>query len=400
MCPEVVKYIFTWRAEAIKILIACDKYKGSLSALEVCSTIAEAIGSINQSIETISSPMADGGEGTVKTLVESEQGQYVRISVKGPLGGQTEAEFGIINGDTAVIEMASASGMWLVPKQKLNPMETTTFGTGQLIAEALDKGCKKVIIGIGGSATNDGGMGMAQALGIKFYGQDGKELGLGGKNLSRISRIDMGGLHPKAAQAEFDIACDVDNPLTGKHGAAYVYGPQKGADENMVAELDRGLKNFASRVFETLNIDVDKIAGAGAAGGLGAGLAAFLNARLRPGTEIIIEATRLEDKIQGCSLVITGEGAMDKQTFFGKSAYGVANLAKKYSIPVISINGSVFFDREELKKEHAELFSGNFSIINRPMELEEAVADSKKLLGSITREIIYFYLIIANKMAE
>jgi len=384
----------------MKILVACDKYKGSLSAVEVCNTIKEAIESVDPDIEVVASPMADGGEGTVKTLVESEHGQYVIISVKGPLGEDIQASLGIIKNDTAVIEMAAASGMWLVPAEKLNPMEATTFGTGQLIAEALDRGCRKVIIGIGGSATTDGGMGMAQALGVRFYDQQGRELGLGGKQLNKVSRISMEGLHPGVRQTEFDVACDVDNPLTGKRGAAYVYSPQKGADKKMVKILDEGLARFAKVIYQTLNIDVDNMEGAGAAGGLGAGLAAFLGAKLKPGTEIIIEATGLKKKIKGCSLVITGEGAMDQQTFYGKSAYGVASLAKKYDIPTITINGSVLFDREEAEGSNADLFSGNFSIINRPMGLEEAILKSKSLLRSMAREIIIFYLNIAGKMGK
>ncbi len=376
----------------MRILIACDKYKGSLSALEVCSIIEEALKSIDTGIEVINSPMADGGEGTVKTLVESRNGQYVTTGVKGPLGEDIEATFGIIGGDTAVIEMAAASGMWLLCRERLNPMETTTYGTGQMISEALDRGARRVIVGIGGSATTDGGMGMAQALGVKFFAKDGKELGFGGKQLAGVASIDTTGLHPGVQDTRFDVACDVDNPLTGKQGAAYVYSPQKGADQKMVEQLDFGLKNFAKVIKKTLGVHVDRMKGAGAAGGLGAGLAAFLGAKLRPGTDIIIEATGLEEKIQGCDLAITGEGAIDEQTFYGKSAYGVAGLGKKHSVPVISINGSVFLDREKIDKKYADLFSGNFSIINRPMDLDEALSDSRQLLRAMARELIIFYL--------
>ncbi len=381
----------------MKILIACDKYKGSLSAVDVCSTIEEAVKNVDQAIETVNSPMADGGEGTVETLVESQKGTYVKTMVKGPLGEEVEACFGIIGQHTAVIEMAQASGMWRVPKEKLNPLNATTFGTGQLIAEALDRGCKKFIVGIGGSATTDGGMGMAQALGVRFYDRRGNALGLGGKQLNKVTDIDMQNLHPKAKQAEFDIACDVDNPLTGKRGAAYVFSPQKGADARMVEQLDQGLGNFAKVICGKLDMDVDTMKGAGAAGGLGAGLAAFLGAKLRPGTDIIIEATRLDRKMEGCSLVITGEGAMDRQTFYGKSSYGVAKLAKKKAIPVITINGSLFFNRKEVEAPYADLFCGNFSIINRPMDLGKAMMESKELLWETAQEIIIFYVRISKK---
>ena len=375
-----------------KILVASDKYKGSLSALEVCSIIENTIKKMDNNIEVIVSPMADGGEGTVETLVESQKGKYIRLKVTGPLGKPVDAKFGIIDGDIAVIEMASASGLWLVPEKKRNPMKTTTYGTGQLIKKALDLGCKRVIVGIGGSATTDGGIGMAQALGVKFYDEDNKLLKFGGEQLLRLKKIDISGIHPSARSALFEVACDVANPLTGSNGAAYIYSPQKGADENMVKELDRGLANFARVVKRDLGKDIKNLKGAGAAGGLGGGLVAFLNAELRPGTDIIIEATNLDEKMKEVDLVITGEGALDRQTFFGKSVYGVAMLAKKNNVPVITINGSVFVSRGDIDRKISNLFSGNFSIINKPMSLENAIKNSKKLLESITRELINFYL--------
>jgi len=378
----------------IKILVASDKYKGSLSALEVCSTIKNAIKKIDSDIEVVINPMADGGEGTVETLVESEKGRYVKLRVTGPLGEQVDSKFGIIKGNVAVIEMASASGLWMVPEDKRNPMETTTYGTGELIKKALEMGCRKVIVGIGGSATTDGGMGMAQALGVKFYGENDQILGFGGKQLLNLKRIDMSGIHPAVTSTEFDVACDVDNPLTGKDGAAYVYSPQKGADGNMVKELDRGLVNFAKIVKRDLGKDIRNLKGAGAAGGLGGGLVAFLDARLRPGTDIVIETTALSEKIKGANLVITGEGAMDRQTFYGKSAFGVAKLAKKFGIPTITINGSVLVERDNMDKEFSNMFSGNFSIINKPMSFENAVKNSKQLLENAAREIVTFYLSI------
>jgi glycerate kinase len=375
-----------------KILVASDKYKGSLSAFRVCTIIKDAILSINKNIEVICSPMADGGEGTVETLVESQEGRFIDSEVTGPLGQPVTARFGMIKDNIAVIEMASASGLVLVPEGSRDPMETTTYGTGELIRKALEMGALKIIIGIGGSATNDGGMGMAQALGVKFFDSGGRLLGHGRKSLQKLARIDAAGIHSAVSNCKFEVASDVDNPLTGKNGAAFVYGPQKGADKNMVRALDRGLSNFAGVIRKDLGKDIENLKGAGAAGGLGAGLVAFLGGELVPGTDIVIDITGLEDKIKDTGLVITGEGAMDRQTFFGKSAYGVARLAKKYSKTVITINGSVFAFRGDLNREHSSLFNGNFSIINKPMILEEAMDSAEKLLREATTEIINFYL--------
>ena len=381
----------------MKIVIASDKYKGSLSALEVCRIIGKTIKETEPRVEVVLSPMADGGEGTVDTLVESLNGKFVELEVRGPLGEPVRARFGMIGSGTAVIEMASASGLVLVPPDRRNPMETTTYGTGELIAKALDMGSKKMIVGIGGSATNDGGMGMAQALGYRLLDGKGEPVGFGGKELSRLAKIDSSGVGGKLLSAEVEIASDVDNPLYGKRGAAYVYAPQKGADPEMVEILDEGLKNYAEVVARDLGKDIADLPGAGAAGGLGAGLAAFAGGRLKPGTEIVIETTGLEEKIKDADLIITGEGAMDVQTFYGKSAYGVAKLAAEYGIPVITINGSVLSKRSEIDEKNSSLFSGNFSIINRPMTLEEAAGDAEELLSDAAAEIIGFYLRVLRK---
>ncbi|TET49251.1 MAG: glycerate kinase, partial [Actinomycetota bacterium] len=357
----------------------------------------KVIKKIEPHVEVVMSPMADGGEGTVDTLVESLSGKFVELVVKGPLGEPVRARFGILGSSTAVIEMASASGLVLVPPGARNPMKTTTYGTGELIAKALDMGSKKVIVGIGGSATNDGGMGMAQALGYRLLDGKGEPVGFGGKELLRLARIDSSSIGEKLLSADVEIASDVDNPLYGKRGAAYVYAPQKGADPEMVEILDEGLKNYAEVVARDLGKDIRDLPGAGAAGGLGAGLVAFAGGRLRPGTEIIIETTGLEDKIKGADLIITGEGAMDVQTFYGKSAYGVAKLAAEYGIPVITINGSVLSKRSEIDGKNSSLFSGNFSIINKPMTLEEATGDAEELLSDAAAEIIRFYLRVLKK---
>jgi len=381
----------------MKIVIASDKYKGSLSALEVCTIIGRVIKELDPEIAVEINPMADGGEGTAETLVESLDGEIIEVSVTGPLGKKVNAELGMLDDGTAIIEMASASGYVLVPRDRRNPMETTTFGTGELIKRALELGSKRIIVGIGGSATNDGGMGMAQALGYEFIGSGGEILGFGGKQLQKLKKIKTADVCRSLSSAIIEVACDVDNPLFGKRGAAYVYGPQKGADPEMAASLDSGLKNFAKVVLSDTGKDISELPGAGAAGGLGAGLAAFAGASLRPGTDIIIEVTGLDKKIRDADLVITGEGAMDEQTFYGKSPFGVARLASKYGIPAISINGSVLAKREKMNTDSSSLFAGNFSIINRPMNLEEAIRLAPELLADAAAEIMGLYLKIAKK---
>jgi glycerate kinase len=362
-----------------------------MTALEVCSIIREAALDVNSKIDVIISPMADGGEGTVDTLVESLNGRYIDLNVRGPLYDEINARFGIIKEKTAAIEMSAASGLWLIPEKKRNPLETTTYGTGQLIEKALDIGCKKIIVGIGGSATNDAGMGMAQALGVKFYDKGGRSLDPVGRELINLARIDIKDIHASVRDADIDVACDVDNPLYGKNGAAFVYSPQKGADLEAVKTLDRGLARFSEIVRKDLGKDISNLKGAGAAGGLGAGLVAFLDAELRPGTEIIIEATSLGKKIKDADLVVTGEGAMDNQTYYGKSAYGVAKLAAESGVPVITINGSVNVSYNEIEKEKQKLFAGNFDTVRKTMTLEEAIRNGKKDLYFSAREIFKFY---------
>lgn len=376
-----------------KIVIACDKYKGSLTALQVCRIIQKAIQDQSKDINTVISPMADGGEGTVDALIESYGGEIVYTEVLNPSGKKIKSYFGLIDeGKTAVIEMSLASGISLIPVKDRNPLITTTFGTGQLIKAALDRGCKKIIIGIGGSATNDAGMGALQALGVRFFDKKGNELGLGGSELLKINEIDVKNIHPNISSTEIFIACDVDNPLFGKNGAAYVYGPQKGADNKDVEILNKGLINFNNVLKRQFNKDVSNLRGAGAAGGLGGGLAALIGAKLKPGAELIIAATNLESKIKDADLVITGEGAMDNQTFYGKSAYGVAIAAAKYNVSTITIDGSVNINYEMIEKEKHNLFSGNFDTVSRIMTIDEAIKNGKELLYSAAREIIKFYL--------
>lgn len=369
----------------MKILVAPDSFKESMTALEVATAIERGIKEVIPEAQVIKVPMADGGEGTVQSLVDATRGKIIKEWVRGPLGEKVEAEFGILgDGKTAVIEMATCSGLPLVPLEKRNPLLTTTYGTGELIRAGLDRGCRNFIIGIGGSATTDGGVGMAQALGGHFLDREGKEVGFGGGELGRIFRIDLSSLDPRISQSKIEVACDVDNPLYGPQGAAYVYSPQKGASPEMVKVLDDNLRNLARVIKRDLGKDVARIPGAGAAGGLGAGLVAFLNARLRRGIEIVLEATSLESYVREVDLVITGEGSIDGSTVYGKTPMGVAKLAKKHNKPVVAIAGNL---GEGAEKANAWI-DAIFSNIREPMTLEEAIAHSPRLLTLVTAQII------------
>lgn len=322
----------------MKIVVAPDSFKGSLTAIEVSDAIEQGIREVFPEAEIIKIPMADGGEGTVECLVNATRGEILRERVTGPLGDEVSAHYGIL-GDkkTAVIEMAAASGLTLVPEGKRNPLITTTYGTGQLIEAALDQGCRKMIIGIGGSATNDGGAGMLQALGVKLLNQEGKEIGFGGRELKKIVKIDISCMDNRLSDIKVLVASDVNNPLCGPQGASRIYGPQKGATPEIIEELDESLAYFAEIIKRDLNKDIKDIPGAGAAGGLGASLMAFLNAELRPGIEIIVEAVKLDQAIKDADLVITGEGKIDSQTIYGKAPIGVAKIAKKHNVPVVAV---------------------------------------------------------------
>ncbi len=324
----------------MKIAIAPDSFKGSMTALQVCNCIEKGLKRGNKKISCRKIPMADGGEGTVQAIVDATGGKFVRRTVSGPLGDKVKVAFGVSgDGKTAVMEMAEASGLALLKPRERNPMKTSTYGTGEMIRHALKLGVKKILIGIGGSATNDGGTGMASALGIKFLDNKGKVLEGCGKNLAKIASIDISEMDPRLKVVEIEVACDVDNPLTGKRGAAQVYAPQKGATKKMVADLDAGLANLAKVIKKDLGTSILRVPGSGAAGGLGGGLLAFLGGQLRPGVDIVIDSVQLAKKIKGCDLVITGEGRMDFQTAFGKTPAGVARVAKEQNLPVIAICG-------------------------------------------------------------
>ncbi len=286
-------------------------------------------------------PVADGGEGTVDTLVLAVGGEYRELEVTGPLSGKIVAKYGILRGGTAVIEAAAASGLPLLPLERRNPWLTTTYGTGELIRAALDQGFRSIVIGIGGSATNDGGAGMARALGSSFKDQYGNELGFGGGDLGRLHDIDIRGLDPRLKEAEIIVACDVANPLCGPEGASFVYGPQKGGTPEMLKELDRNLSHYAALISRQLDVEIADLPGAGAAGGLGAGLMVFCRAKLKPGIDTVLDAMNFDNQLRGADLVITGEGQIDGQSVYGKVPVGVARRAKKFGLPVLALAGNI-----------------------------------------------------------
>jgi glycerate kinase len=370
----------------LKIVLAPDSYKGSLTAKEACSAMEKGIRKIFPQAVIVKVPMADGGEGTLQSLIDATNGHIFEHAVLNPLGRPIKAKYGIMgDGDTAVIEMAEASGLNLIPKEQQNPLYTTTYGVGELITAALNCGCRKFIVGLGGSGTNDGGAGMVQALGGRLLDAQGKELPFGGGSLSQLKRIDLSGMDERLQWCTFTLASDVDNPLCGPDGASRVYGPQKGASPKTVQQLDANLAHYADIINLHLGIDVAVIHGGGAAGGLGAGMIAFLNASLRPGVELIIEAVGLEEELKGADLVLTGEGKCDFQTIRGKTPYGVAQIAQKWKVPVVIIAGSVGIGVEAL---YAYGVQSVFSMVDRPMSLEQAITQAPELLMNATERIM------------
>ena len=362
----------------MKIVIAPDSFKGSLTALQVAEAIEVGLRRMfpDAAIEKI--PMADGGEGTVQSLVDATGGQILTAQVLDPLGNSINAQYGVLgDGVTAVIEMAAASGLTLVPLDKRDPRVTTTYGTGELIRVTLAHGCRKLIIGIGGSATNDGGAGMAQALGAKLLTASGEQIEPGGGSLATLNSIDLSELDPGIAETETVVACDVNNPLTGKQGASHVYGPQKGATPEMIRVLDANLVHFDKIVQRDLSKSVGNVPGAGAAGGLGAGLMAFLDASLKSGIEIVTEATQLSKRFAGADLVITGEGQINFQTVFGKTPVGVAKIAKTHNIPVIAIAGSIADNSDGVYDAGIDAM---IDIVPEPMSLETAIENATTLI--------------------
>ncbi len=323
-----------------KVGIAPDSFKGSMTALQAANRIERGLNKAISNLAVRKIPMADGGEGTAFTIAEATGGRMVKRTVRDPLGRKIKASFGLTgDGKTAVIEMAEANGLVLLKPRERNPLKTSTYGTGELIRHALGMKAKKILVGIGGSATNDGGTGMARALGVRFLDKKGRALKDCGGALKDLDRIDMSGLDQRLKGITVEVACDVGNPFTGPNGASYIYGPQKGATPEMVKQLDANLKLLARVIKRDVGIDVLKVPGSGAAGGLGGGLMAFLGGELRPGVDIVIDIVKLERRIKGCDLVITAEGRMDGQTVNGKTPAGVAGTAKKLGIPVIAVCG-------------------------------------------------------------
>lgn len=355
----------------MKILVAIDSLKGSLSSLEAGDAIEQGIKKVYQNADVTVKPLADGGEGTVEALVSGMGGKLVTVNVTDALGEKVDAVYGMIESKKlAVMEMAAAAGITLVAEKKRNPKNTTTYGVGEMILDAVKRGCRDFIIGIGGSATNDGGMGMLEAMGVKFYNEDGGKLGPYGLDMLRVAKVDASEMVPELKECNFRIACDVENPLCGPLGAAYVYGPQKGATPQMVEQLDAGLKNYADVIKKQLKLDNMNVPGSGAAGGLGYAFVTFLNGKLEPGISIILDTVDLEKEIKAADLVITGEGRLDAQTAMGKAPVGVAKLAKQHGKKVVAFCGAATEDAAECNQAGMDAY---FPILRAPMTVEEAM---------------------------
>ncbi|MBM7841327.1 glycerate kinase [Alkalihalobacillus xiaoxiensis] len=370
----------------MRVVIAPDSFKGSLSAVEVANVMEQAISKALPKMETICVPVADGGEGTMDSLVSATGGKKVEVTVKGPTCKPVGAEYGVLgDNETCVIEMASASGLVLIPANERNPMVTTTYGTGELIQAALDAGYRTFILAVGGSATNDGGAGMLQALGMNLLDETGASIGYGGAELGRVASIDDADFDKRIADSSFMIASDVQNPFVGPTGASAVYGPQKGATAEMVATLDCILTNWADLIEEKTLVRLHEKPGAGAAGGIGGAFQAFFPSSMRRGIDIVIDYTGLEQKLEGADLVLTGEGQIDYQTASGKTPMGVAEAAKKQGIPVIAIAGSVGEGIEELYQYG---ITSVFSIVKGPMNLQQAIEHCEEYVMFTTEQVV------------
>ena len=354
-----------------KVVVASDSFKGSLTSLQVADSVQKAVRQVCPSCDVVKVNVADGGEGTMEALRQTLGGSMETISVSDPLGRKMQAGYVILDDRrTAVIEMSAASGLPLLQPLERNPMKTTTYGTGEMICDALEKGCRKFLVGIGGSATNDAGMGVLAALGFRFKDADGRILPPVGGSLSEVASIETDAVHPALAETEFIVACDVTAPLYGPEGAAYVFAPQKGADAKMVEQLDEGLHHFAEVAAEACGVDSSSLQGSGAAGGLGYAFRQFLNARLERGVDMVLDAIGFDQIISGADLVITGEGKVDSQTLTGKTPFGVAQRAHRQGIPVVAIGGCVQITSDDA---HAAGFAGVYQVTPSDMSLEEAM---------------------------
>ncbi len=355
----------------MKVVIAIDSLKGSLSSMEAGMAIKDGILAAKPDAEVIVKPLADGGEGTTDALIEGMNGERIDLTVTGPMHTPVDAYYGYLKDtNTAVMEMASAAGITLVPDSEKNPLLATSYGVGEMINDAIQRGCRNFIIGIGGSVTNDGGIGMLKALGIRFLDENGEDAGEGGQALAKVARIDVSGMNPLLKECHIQVACDVNNPLCGENGSTYVYGPQKGVTEDMKKTLDEAMAHFARVTSETLENDYLNTPGAGAAGGLGYAFLAYTGAALTPGIELILDAVGLEEELSGADVVVTGEGRLDFQTAMGKAPVGVARLAKKYNAKVIAFAGSVTKEATACNKEGIDAF---FPILRGVCTLAEAM---------------------------
>lgn len=355
----------------MKVVIAIDSLKGSLSSMEAGMAIKDGILAAKPDAEVIVKPLADGGEGTTDALIEGMNGERIDLTVTGPMHTPVDAYYGYLKDtNTAVMEMASAAGITLVPDSEKNPLLATSYGVGEMINDAIQRGCRNFIIGIGGSVTNDGGIGMLKALGVRFLDENGEDAGEGGQALAKVARIDVSGMNPLLKECHIQVACDVNNPLCGENGSTYVYGPQKGMTEDMKKTLDEAMAHFARVTSETLENDYMNTPGAGAAGGLGYAFLAYTGAALTPGIELILDAVGLEEELSGADVVVTGEGRLDFQTAMGKAPVGVARLAKKYNAKVIAFAGSVTKEATACNKEGIDAF---FPILRGVCTLAEAM---------------------------
>lgn len=373
-----------------KIVVASDSFKGSANSEDIAKYIKEGIHSIDPNADVETFAIADGGEGTVSAIVESSNGSYITVEVSDPLGEIVTATYGLLeDGETAIIEMAEASGLNVVSKEKRDILNSSTYGTGELILDAIKRKVKKIYIGIGGSATNDGGMGMAQALGVKFKDNQGNILGKGAKYLDSVKDIDISEIPKEIKDIEVIVLSDVTNPLCGKDGASEIYGPQKGASKEDIRYLDESLSHYAAVIEDKLDVDIKDTPGAGAAGGLGAGLMVFTEAHLENGITEILKLVKIERSIKSADLVITGEGKIDSQTISGKAPIGIAKIAKKYNKPVFAVVGSSDSDTKVLFEKGID---GIFDIIYKPMTLEESIENTEELVKIAARNAMNIYI--------
>lgn len=360
----------------MKFLFASDSFKGSLSSRRTAELLTLAAQEIFPGCECTSVETADGGEGTTDAVLSAVNGEKIMLPVHGPLGKMTESSYGILSDGRVIMEMASASGLPLVPCSLRDPRCTSSYGTGEMIADALDRGCRDISIAIGGSATNDGGTGCMRALGVRFYDKDGNDLKGCGQDLIKICTIDTSGIHPLIKDASFTIMCDVTNPLCGGNGATYTFGKQKGGTPEILAQLESGMQNYRDIILNRFGINMDEVPGSGAAGGLGAALMVFLNGKLKSGIDTVLDLVRFDQKLDGVSLVVTGEGCTDRQSAFGKVIQGVGMRCKKRNIPAVALVGSIGDGAEDIFNYGIRSI---MTTVNSPMPLEEALNRAEEL---------------------